>query len=97
MAIEIERKFLVHTDEWRKYAEDSKDLRQGYLSTNFLEWIVRVRIINHKSSFVCMKKASGSISSHEYEYEIPLKDAEAIWDLLEYKVIKKSKAYSYER
>ena len=41
MALEIERKFLVTGDEWRK--AEGTVLRQGYLSTH-PERTVRVRI-----------------------------------------------------
>ncbi len=43
MALEIERKFLVNSDEWRK--AEGIVFRQGYLSTH-KERTVRVRVVD---------------------------------------------------
>ncbi len=89
MAIEIERKFLIQSDEWKRFANEPDYFRQGYLTTNFLEWVVRIRIINEEKSFLTVKKSSSLITNYEFEFEIPLKEAEAIWSLLKHKLLKK--------
>lgn len=74
MAIEIERKYLVISDDWRKGAEQGTLFRQGYLvgSENSS---VRVRIEGDKAN-LNIKSATLGIRRSEYEYAIPLDDAE---------------------
>ena len=55
MAIEIERRFIVEGDEWKSFAKNPKNFKQGYLSTNFDEWITRIRIIDDKESEITLK------------------------------------------
>ena len=74
MAQEIERKFLLENEEWRDLVIDSFSLRQGYLSTT-PESTVRVRIRDSKAMLTIKSKNIG-IRRNEYEYQIPLKDAE---------------------
>ena len=78
MKIEIERKFLVKGDSWRNISE-GLFYRQGYLSL-IKERIVRVRTIGHKG-FLTIKGLTRGISRPEFEYEIPLEEAE---DMLEH-------------
>tara|TARA_B100001250_G_C19795510_1_gene788530 strand:- start:1395 stop:1895 length:501 start_codon:yes stop_codon:yes gene_type:complete len=89
VAVEIERRFLVKGSEWKKHIEQKEEFKQGYLSTNFDQWIVRFRIIDNKKSFMTIKKSIGEMTSNEFEWDIPLKEAENIWNLISYKVIKK--------
>lgn len=81
MGIEIERKFLVGDTS----VVDGRlgiPMRQGYLSLD-PERTVRVRVSGVRA-FVTMKGApSGSGASRaEYEYEIPVPDAEELLDRL---------------
>ncbi len=79
MAQEIERKFLVKNDSWR--GQDSgKRYRQGYLST-VKERTVRVRIAGDKG-FLTIKGITVGASRPEYEYEIPVADANEMLDQL---------------
>ncbi len=73
MAQEIERKFLVINDNWRKNIVSFADMRQGYMLT--AGCVVRIRITADKS-FLTIKGPPVGISRAEYEYEIPLSDAE---------------------
>jgi adenylate cyclase len=75
--IEIERKFLVSGEDWRK----SKGIRytQGYLSHD-KERTVRVRLAG-KQAFLCVKGISRGFSRNEFEYEIPADDAEHLLKL----------------
>ncbi|HPJ66850.1 MAG TPA: CYTH domain-containing protein [Desulfobacteraceae bacterium] len=79
MNMEIERKFLVEGDSWRI---TSKGLfyRQGYLSL-IKERIVRVRTVGQKG-FLTIKGPARGISRLEYEYEIPLEEAEGMLEHL---------------
>ena len=42
MSLEIERRFLIQNDNWKKYIQNSFAIEQGYLSSSS-EWIVRIR------------------------------------------------------
>ncbi len=85
MALEIERKFLVTGDEWRK--ADGTVLRQGYLSTH-PERTVRVRIEGDKATLSIKGITCGATRS-EYEYDIPLEEADELLRLCEPPLIEK--------
>ncbi len=76
MALEIERKFLVNNGTWRK--EQGVMYRQGYLNS-VKERTVRVRIIGNKG-YLTVKGISRGAVRAEYEYEIPVVEAEAMLD-----------------
>ena len=76
MAIEIEHKFLLANDDWRKHVSRSVKYRQGYLSSQASSSI-RVRISN-EHAWLNIKSATIGAHRHEYEYEIPLTDADEI-------------------
>ncbi len=89
MAKEIERKFLVTSDDWRALATGTR-YRQGYLST-VKERTVRVRTIDDKG-FLTVKGVSVGATRSEYEYEIPAADAgEMLDDLCEKPIIEKNR------
>jgi CYTH domain-containing protein len=79
MGQEIERKFLVRGDDWRRLAT-GKTYRQGYLST-VKERTVRVRTIDDKG-FLTIKGISRGVSRSEFEYEIPAEEANQLLDEL---------------
>ena len=81
MAIEIERKFLVQTDAWRSAAGEGFACRQGYLAADGAR-TVRVRIMG-RVGYLTVKGATSHISRLEFEYEIPVDDAEALLGLCE--------------
>ncbi len=79
MATEIEKKFLVINNQYKRI--DNKALfRQGYLSVDF-ERTVRVRSYNGQG-FLTIKGKTKSCSREEYEYSIPVQDAERMLDKL---------------
>ena len=94
MGKEIERKFLVKGDGWKdNAAKDPKHIEQAYLSIDPLHTI-RVRIINQYSAFLTIKGKSKGAVRLEFEYNIPLEDAEYIMGMtqialtkLRYKVV----------
>lgn len=75
MKQEIERKFLVTGDSWRKEAGGGFSCRQGYISTGSSPVTVRVRLLGEQG-FLTIKGPSKGISRAEMEYEIPAADAE---------------------
>ncbi|MEN8163625.1 MAG: CYTH domain-containing protein [Acidobacteriota bacterium] len=79
MAQEIERKYLLTGDEWKRLAEGTH-YRQGYLST-VKERTVRVRTIGEKG-FLTIKGITVGVSRLEFEYEIPTGDANEMLDKL---------------
>lgn len=80
MATEIERKFLLVSDEWRQWVSRSEVFRQGYLSNN-PQASVRVRIANDTAT-LNIKGMTLGVQRPEYEYEIPLHDAAELLDQL---------------
>jgi len=79
MAIEIERKFKVSNNNWRKGASGSL-LKQGYLS-NSRDSSIRVRIEGGRA-LLTIKGGRMGASRLEFEYEIPLSDAETMLMIL---------------
>jgi adenylate cyclase len=75
MALEIERKFLVTNTTWRE-GNQGILYRQGYVPTQD-KTTVRVRVAGDHS-YLTVKGPSNGIVRTEYEYEIPLADAEAM-------------------
>ena len=87
MGIEIERKFLVDGNDWRADAVGRR-YRQGFLNTA-KERTVRVRTDGTKGFLTVKGPSVGSVRT-EFEYEIPVEDADAILeDLCEQPVIEK--------
>jgi adenylate cyclase len=78
MAIEIERKFLVKSDRWRSLAPGIL-YRQGYLPTNGEGVTVRVRLVAEQG-YLTIKFPLTAKSKAEYEYPIPLSDAQSLID-----------------
>jgi len=79
MGEEIERKFLVSGELWRETAEGAR-YRQGFLSTE-PERTVRVRVAGRRGSITVKGKNIGARRA-EFEYEIPVADAERMLDTL---------------
>jgi len=89
MGKEIERKYLIKDDTWRKQASGTT-YRQGYLST-VKERTVRVRTIDDKG-FLTIKGITIGATRREYEYEIPMADANEMLDeLCEKPIIEKTR------
>jgi len=80
MPVEIEHKFLLKSDAWREAAYAVKRLRQGYLN-NEKRCSVRVRSDGERG-WLNVKSATIGAWRQEFEYEIPLADAEQMLDTL---------------
>ena len=79
MAFEIERKFLVSGDAWRGLVEPLR-IRQGYVATKDGA-TVRVRVVGGEA-FLTLKDHAVGLVRHEFEYPIPVEDAETILDTM---------------
>jgi adenylate cyclase len=86
MAIECERKFLVTSDAWRAGARPVT-IRQGYLA-DAGHVAVRVRIAGDRA-FLTVKGGRLGISRLEFEYGIPVADADAMLALCQRPLIEK--------
>jgi adenylate cyclase len=73
MATEIERKFLLASDDWRREVTEHTDLVQGYLSRG-KNSAIRVRI-KGEQAHLNIKHTIDGIHRLEYEYPIPIGDA----------------------
>jgi len=90
MAIEIERKFLLKSDAWRQEADQGCVYKQGYL-VGSKQASVRVRIEGDQA-FLNIKSATLGIYRQEYEYPIPVSDAdELLATLCEQPLIEKTR------
>jgi adenylate cyclase len=78
MGTEIERKFLVVGDDWRAGASGISYV-QGYLSRDIAR-IVRVRQAG-PSAYLTIKGMVEGASRPEFEYSIPLSDAQQLMNL----------------
>lgn len=79
MATEIERKFLVTSDAWRAAAEGPPvAMHQGYLAPGGPgAATVRIRIAGPRAMLTV--KGPGLLSRLEFEYPVPVEDAEAMF------------------
>lgn len=80
MGIEIERKFLVLGDDWRRSAGPPSLLRQAYLS-NDERASIRVRTDDAGGAFLTIKSAQAGIARSEFEYPIPPDEALQLLEL----------------
>jgi len=90
---EIERKFLVKSHDYRKEAQKTEEIIQGFLSS-VPERTVRVRMVD-KIGWITVKgigNASGT-TRFEWEKEIPGSEAKSLLDLCEPGRIAKTRYY----
>ena len=76
MSIEIERRFLLKNNDWQNEISQSIKMQQGYMSVE-KECTIRVRIIDNHA-WITIKGFISNISRHEFEYPIPVKDAQTM-------------------
>ena len=79
MALEIERKFLVISDNWQRLGTPEV-VRQGYLSRD-IERTVRVRIKGDKAFLTIKGRNEGAVRT-EFEYAIPTDEGAVLLDTL---------------
>ncbi|MBM5822731.1 MAG: CYTH domain-containing protein [Cyanobacteria bacterium K_Offshore_surface_m2_011] len=84
MALEIERRFLVHGELWRPHVLGESLIRQGYLASGRDDLTLRVRLARPPAgpmaAFLTLKLPvpGEALTRQEYEYPIPAADAEAL-------------------
>jgi adenylate cyclase len=87
--IEIERKFLVKSEEFKEHAFAKNEIAQGYLNSN-AERTVRVRIKGNQGFLTIKGKGNESgMTRFEWEKEIPVSEAKMLLELCENGVIRK--------
>ena len=79
MALEIERKYLIDLEKISPL-ENGIRIKQGYLSTD-KNAVVRVRVKNDKA-YLTIKGSNSGIARLEFEYEIPLDEANEMLEKL---------------
>jgi len=88
---EIERKFLVLSEAFKKEAHKRTRIVQGFLNTN-PERTVRVRIQGNDGFLTIKGKANKSgLTRFEWEKQIPLAEAESLLHLCEPGIIEKNR------
>lgn len=75
MATEVERKFLVKNEAWRDGVERAIAIRQFYLAVTG-DRSIRIRISDGKAAKLTLKFGSHTPVREEFEYVIPLGEAE---------------------
>ncbi|UFH36116.1 CYTH domain-containing protein [Flavobacterium acetivorans] len=89
--IEIERKFLVTSDQFKKEAFSQNRIKQGYLSA-VPERTVRIRIKGNEA-YITIKGSTNEsgMSRFEWEKKIPVEEAEKLLLLCEKGIIDKTR------
>jgi adenylate cyclase len=77
--LEIERKFLVEGSVWKSAIKSKAELVQGYLF-HAEQGVLRVRIADTEAFLTIKLRTAEVTTSEEYEYRIPLKDAQNLLD-----------------
>ena len=85
MALEIERKFLVTGNDWQ--VTIGVQFSQGYLNRDKSR-TVRVRVAGNQG-FLTIKGETKGATRTEFEYEIPVSDAESLLKMCEGPIIQK--------
>lgn len=89
MPVEIERKFLVLGGAWRREVSRSRRMAQGYLAgPPSSRCSVRVRIAGDEA-WLNIKSATPGVERDEYEYPIPLADAQRVLATLAGDIVEK--------
>lgn len=89
MLLEIERKFLISSDDFKNEAQKKTYIKQGFLSTD-KERTVRIRIRDHKGFITIKGKSNQSGTTRfEWEKEIPVNEAEQLLNLCQDNIIEK--------
>ena len=88
MAKEIERKYLMNLTHWPEN-DKGTPYRQGYLAITD-KGIVRVRIKGNIATLTVKSSGTG-LSRDEFEYEIPMIEAETLLKLCQNDIIEKTR------
>ena len=89
MSLEIERKFLVKNDSFKKESYQKTYIKQGFLNSN-KERVVRVRITKEKAYLTIKGKSNKTGTTRfEWEKEISIEEANSLFNLCEPGIIEK--------
>ena len=103
MNLEIERKFLVNKELWKRVKKPAGEyILQGYLIAN-VDKTIRVRVIG-KKAFMTIKGKTENITRQEYEFKIPVNIAseliknyaEPVIEKLRYKIKYRGKTWEID-
>ena len=90
MALEIERKYLVDHKKWNKIDKpDGKLYRQGYLFGDENKTL-RVRLTD-SDAYLTIKGKTKDATRDEFEYKIPLADAQQLLDTFSERELSKTR------
>ena len=78
MGTEIERKFLLRDDSWRRHVSRTEDIVQGYLA-NTERASIRVRLSGTSATLNIKSMTLGAVRS-EFDFPIPAADARILLD-----------------
>ena len=87
MGLEIERRFLIKNNNWKRFITKQVFIEQGYLTKSFDDWIIRIRFSDNDFK-IAFKKHIKSFTNFEFEYSIPRKDGEVIMSNISNKIKK---------
>ena len=88
MGIEIERKFLVASEAWRAGITHELRIRQAYLRAD-TKASIRVRIYDDARAKLTIKTSRADLRRNEFEYDVPLIEAEMMLSLRQGHLIEK--------
>lgn len=88
MAYEIERKFLVRNDDWRRFVVSRCGIRQAYLRSDS-EASIRIRLREGSNATLTIKSKAVNLRRLELEYDIPMLEAEKLVGLRYGSVVEK--------
>ena len=80
MALEIEHKFLLKNNDWKKDSHKSVEYKQGYLISDNKRSI-RIRVTNDEA-WINIKSSIIGTHRQEYDYKIPLDEGLEILNTL---------------
>lgn len=90
MGIEIERKFLVNKDKFKKLnLTDFEYLYQGYISVE-VDKTIRIRKLQ-TNAFLTIKGITENATRLEFEYEIPIEDAKQLLEKFSTNMLEKKR------
>jgi adenylate cyclase len=82
MKVEIERKYLVANDDWRKHATAGSVFRQAYIMAAN-DRTLRIRTIDAALATLTVKICTGHLRREEFQYDIPYCEA---LELIRYRI-----------
>jgi len=92
MNLEIERKFLIH--KIPNNCEKSIHIKQYYMHIDDY-FVQRLRFFDNQKAIISLKQNCSGLSRYEFEYEIPLSDAQKIVSMSNSKFIEKIRHIIY--